>query len=74
MNMPCEAARSLLSLLLPLVEESRALSFALSLTLAATPRQEMAQEEVDALCQLAYEVQVKLTQATNLLHDASKDL
>ncbi|WP_170303455.1 hypothetical protein [Reyranella soli] len=54
------------------MEESRALSFALSITLAATPPQEIGGEEVDALCQLAYEIQHKLTQAVDLLHNAEK--
>jgi len=48
------------------------LSFALSMTLAATPRQDLGSQELDALCQLAYELQSKLTTAIELLHDAEK--
>jgi len=68
----CDAARHLLSSAVLLVEESRALSFALSMTLAATPRQDLGSEEIDALCQLAYELQSKLTTAIGLLHDAER--
>ena len=64
--MPCY----FLSQVVPLVEESRALSFALTMTLAATPAREFGGEQVDALCQLAYELQRKLTNAVDLLHDA----
>jgi len=42
------------------------------MTLAATPRQDLGSEEIDALCQLAYELQSKLTTAIGLLHDAEK--
>jgi hypothetical protein len=68
----CDAARHLISQAVPLVEEARALSFALSLTLASTPHQDLGGEEVDALCQLAYELQSKLTTAVELLHDAER--
>jgi hypothetical protein len=66
---PCDATRRILSRAVPLVHESRALSYALTMTLAATPRQEFTQEEVDALCQLAYEVQDKLAKATELFQN-----
>jgi len=42
------------------------------MTLAATPRQDLGSQELDALCQLAYELQSKLTTAIGLLHDAEK--
>jgi hypothetical protein len=66
---PCEATRLILSRAIPLVQESRALSYALTMTLATTPRREFTQDEVDALCQLAYEVQNKLAKATELFQD-----
>jgi hypothetical protein len=66
---PCEATRHILSQAVPLVYESRDLSYALSMTLAATPRQELRREEVDALVQLAYELHNKLTRATELLQN-----
>ena len=67
--MPCEATRRILSRAIPLVHESRALNYALTMTLAATPRQEFTHEEVDALCQLAYEVQDKLAKASELFQN-----
>jgi hypothetical protein len=69
---PCEATRHLVSQAIPLLEEARALSFALAMTLAATPRQELGGDEVDALCQLSYELQSKLTTAADLLHDIER--
>jgi hypothetical protein len=66
---PREAMRDILSQAVPLVDESRALSYALTMSLAATPRQEFTRDEVDALCQLAYELQSKLARATELFHD-----
>ena len=62
--MTCEATRRILSRAVPLVDESHALSYALTLMLAATPHQEFTHEKVDALCQLAYELQNKLANAT----------
>jgi hypothetical protein len=66
---PCKATRRILSHAIPLVQESRALNYALTMTLAATPRQEFTQEEVDAICQLAYEVQNKLAKASELFRN-----
>jgi hypothetical protein len=66
---PCEATRHILSRAVPLVDESRALSYALTMMLAATPRQEFTHEKVDALCQVAYELQNKLATATELFHN-----
>jgi hypothetical protein len=63
------AARRLLSQAVLRVDESRALSYALSLTLAATPRETLSGEEIDALCQLAYELQTKLDGALELLRE-----
>jgi len=67
--MPCDAMRHILSRAVPLVHESRALSYALTMTLATTPRREFTQDEVDAICQLAYEVQNKLAKAAELFKD-----
>jgi len=67
--MPCDAMRHILSRAVPLVHESRALSYALTMTLATTPRREFTQDEVDAICQLAYEVQDKLAKASDLFRD-----
>jgi hypothetical protein len=67
--MSCEAMRDILSQAVPLVDESRALSYALAMSLAATPCQEFTRDEVDALCQLAYELQIKLARASALFQN-----
>ena len=54
-------AHSLLSQAATLLDESRALSYALVMVLARTPRQELSSEEIDALCQLAYELLNRIT-------------
>ena len=65
--MPCDdATRRLLAEAARLVDEARALSYALSMALASTPREALSREEIDALCQLAYELQAKLTRASEL--------
>ena len=46
---------SLFSQATTLLDESRALSYALTMMLAQTPRQNLSSEEIDALCQVAYE-------------------
>ena len=68
-KVPCDSTRLILSRAVPLVHESRALNYALTMILATTPRREFTQDEVDALCQLAYEVQDKLAKATELFQD-----
>jgi len=50
-------ADSLLSQAALLLDESRALSYAVVMALAQTPREELSRDEIDALCQLAYELQ-----------------
>src|SRR5580693_10483405 len=60
------SARSLLSQAVALVGESHALSYALVITLAATPRERFSHKEIDALCQVAYELQEKLTKALEM--------
>jgi hypothetical protein len=67
-----DAIRRLLSQAVPLVGESQALSYALIMALASTPREEFSREEIDALCQLAWELQNKLNRAVELLQDADK--
>ena len=51
-----EAARHMLSDVAPLIEESRALSFALAAALASSPSGELSQNALDNLCQSAYEL------------------
>jgi hypothetical protein len=48
------------------VGESYALSCALVMALAATPRERFSHKEIDALCQVAYELQEKLTKALEM--------
>jgi hypothetical protein len=57
------SARGLLSQAIALVGESHALSYALVMALASTPRERFSHKEIDALCQVAYELQEKLTKA-----------
>ena len=40
----------------PFIDESRALSFALAATLASSSREDLSQDEIDSLCQSAYEL------------------
>ena len=61
-----EAAHSLLSQTAFLLDESRALSCALAMVLAHTPRHELSSEEIDALCQLAYELLNKITKTHDI--------
>jgi len=57
------SAHGLLSQAIALVGESHALSYALVMALASTPRERFSHKEIDALCQVAYELQEKLTKA-----------
>jgi hypothetical protein len=66
------ARRRLLSQAVPLVGESHALSYALVMVLASTPREEFSREEIDALRQFAYELQNKLTKALEFFHEIDK--
>jgi hypothetical protein len=61
-----EARRRLLAQAVALVDEARALSYALNRVLASTPREELSRDDIDALCQLTYELLNKLTQALEL--------
>jgi hypothetical protein len=67
-----EATRRLLAQAVPLVDEARALSYALIRVLASTPREELSREDIDALCQLAYELLDKLTQALEFFQEIDK--
>jgi hypothetical protein len=66
------ATGRLLAQAVPLVDEARALSYALIRVLASTPREELSREDIDALCQLAYELLNKLTQALELFQEIDK--
>jgi hypothetical protein len=66
------SARGLLSQAIPLVGESHALSYALVMALASTSREEFSREEIDALCQVAYELQEKLTKALEMFQEMEK--
>lgn len=68
------AAHSLLSQAATLLDESRALSYALVMALAQTPREELSSEEIDALCQLAYELQNKITKTHEVFQEARQKL
>ena len=64
----------LLSQAILLLDESRALSYALVMALAHTPRAELSREEIDGLCQLAYELVNKLTKTQEVLQEAQQKL
>jgi len=67
-------ADSLLSQTALLLDESRALSYAVALALAQTPREELSRDEIDALCQLSYELQNKLTKTQEVFQEARQKL
>ena len=69
-----EAAHSLLSQTAFLLDESRALSCALAMVLAHAPRQELSSEEIDALCQLAYELLNKITKTHDIFEETRHKL
>src|SRR5262245_36182192 len=68
------AAHSLLSQATVLLDESRALSYAVVMALADTPREELSREEIDGLCQLAYELQNKLAKTQEVFQEARQKL
>jgi hypothetical protein len=68
-----EPTRRLLAQAIALVDEAHALSYALIRVLASSPREELSREDIDALCQLAYELLNKITQAQELLQEMDKD-
>jgi hypothetical protein len=65
---------SLLSQAATLLDESRALSYALVMALAQTPREELSREEIDGLCQLAYELLNKLSKTQDVFQEARQKL
>ena len=65
---------SLLSQTALLLDESRALSYAVVMALAQTPREELSRDEIDALCQLSYELQNKLTKTQEVFQEARQKL
>ena len=69
-----EAAHSLLVQTAFLLDESRALSNALAMVLAHTPRQELSSEEIDALCQLAYELLNRITKTHDIFQEMRHQL
>jgi hypothetical protein len=69
-----EGTHRLLSEEVRLVDESRALNYALSMTLASAPRETLSREEIDTLCQLAFEIHTKLTQALELFKGLNGEL
>jgi len=66
------SARGLLSQAIAFVGESHALNYALVMALASTPRERFSHMEIDALCQVAYELQEKLTKALEMLQEMEK--
>jgi len=67
-------AHSLLSQAALLLDESRALSYAVVMALAQTPREELSRDEIDALCQLAFELQNKITKTQEVFQEAQQKL
>ena len=69
-----KAVSSLLSQTATLLDESRAFSYALTMMLARTPRQNLSEEEIDGLCQLAYELLNKLTKTNEVFQETQQKL
>ena len=69
-----EAVSSLLTQAAVLFDESCALSYALTTMLARTPRENLSAEEIDGLCQLAYELLAKLTKTSEVFQEARQTL
>ena len=59
---PVEAS-NVLARACPLIGEAHALCYALVMALSSTPREDFTREEIDALCQVAYELLNKLSKA-----------
>jgi len=69
-----EVAHTLLAEASLLFDESHALTYALVMALAHTPRKELSQEGIDGLCQLAYELLTKLNKTNDILRDTRQML
>ena len=67
-----EPTRHLLAEAVALVDEAQTLSYALVRVLASSPRDEVSREDLDALCQLAYELLNKLTKAQEFFQAIDK--
>jgi hypothetical protein len=65
---------SLLSQATTLLDESCALSYAVVMALAHTPREELSREEIDGLCQLTYELLNKLTKTQEVFQETRQKL
>ena len=68
------AAHNLLSQATLLLDESRALSYAVVMALAQTPREELSRDEIDGLCQLTYELLNKLTKTQEVFQETRQKL
>jgi hypothetical protein len=75
-NKGAEPTSRVLAQAVALVDEAHALSYALVRLLASSPRDEVSREDLDALCQLAYELLNKLTKAQEFFQaiDKSSDI
>ena len=71
-----QPTRRLLAPAVALVDEAHVLSYALVRVLASSPHHEVSREDLDALCQLAYELLNKLTNAQEFFRaiDKSSDI
>jgi hypothetical protein len=69
-----EAALTLFSEATLLFDESHALTYALVMALANTPRKDLSQQEIDGLCQLAYELLYKLTKTNGIFQETRQTL
>jgi hypothetical protein len=67
-----EAVRRLLLNAASLAGDSHALSYALVMALASTSAEALSRKEIDALCQVTYELHNKLTEAVRLFQDWEK--
>ena len=69
-----EGALNLLSEAALLFDESHALTYALVMALANTPRKQLSQQEIDGLCQLAYELLNKFTKTNGIFQETRQKL
>jgi hypothetical protein len=69
-----EPAHSLLCQATVLLDKSRALDYVLVMALAYTTHEDLSHEEVDGLCQLAYELLNKLAKTQEILHETRQTL
>lgn len=56
------------------IDESHALSFSLTVTLASSPREHLSQDEIDKLCQSAYELFRRQKKVRELFYAAVEEL